>query len=108
VIGRKADARWRKTESDPARFSTVQRAVLREAAARVRPGGRLLYVTCSTHPAENESVVESFLRADGNWSAAPISLERSDGVMRISDFALTIPGIDGADGFFYALLKRVI
>ena len=103
IVGRRADARWRKREGDPARFASVQRAVLAAAAERVRAGGRLLYVTCSTHPLENEIVVDGFLRDNSSWTARPLELEHTQPA---GAYRLSIPGIDGSDGFFYALLER--
>jgi len=106
VLGRRPDARWRKREHDPARFARVQAAILRTAAQRVRPGGRLLYVTCTTPAEEDEAVVDGFLRENSQWSAADLPMAASPGIRMIGKFVVTVPGIDGADGFFYALLMR--
>ena len=105
IIGRRPDARWRKREADPARFASVQKAVLHAAAQRVRAGGRLLYVTCSTHPLEDEAIIGGFLDANQAWTAAQVTLPTA-AARSIGRYALTVPGIDGADGFFYALLTR--
>ncbi len=106
IIGRRADARWRKHPNDPERFSAVQRAVLARAADAVRAGGRLLYVTCSTHPAENERVVDAFLAERPQWRPRP-AREATAHLRRIGPYLMTVPGIDGADGFFYASLERM-
>ena len=106
VLGRRPDARWRKREHDPARFSHVQAAVLRAAAERVRTGGRLLYVTCTTPAVEDEAIVDGFLRENESWSAAAIALTPSPWLQRLGSHILTVPGIGGGDGFFYALLAR--
>jgi len=106
IIGRRPEARWRKRESDPERFARVQAAVLRRTANHVRTGGRLLYVTCSTSPQEDEEVVDAFLAERPEWVAAPLPLLPSDGVRKAGEYLLTVPGIDGSDGFFYALLLR--
>lgn len=106
VLGRRPDARWRKREHDPARFARVQAAILRTAAQRVRPGGRLLYVTCTTPVEEDEATVDAFLVENPGWTAAEVPLAASPGVRKIGEYALIVPGIDGADGFFYALLHN--
>jgi 16S rRNA (cytosine967-C5)-methyltransferase len=106
VIGRQPDARWRKKDTDPARFASVQAAVLRQAAGRVRPGGRLMYVTCSTHALEDESIADEFLAAHPEWRAAALQVPESPAIRKLGEYALTLPGVDGADGFFYALMTR--
>jgi 16S rRNA (cytosine967-C5)-methyltransferase len=106
ILGRRADARWRKRPQDPARFAVVQSAALRNAAERVKPGGRLLYVTCTTHPAECEAVVDGFLAEHGRWKAVPIPSRNARAMLVRGPYALTVPGIEGSDGFFYALLTR--
>ncbi|HZV78641.1 MAG TPA: RsmB/NOP family class I SAM-dependent RNA methyltransferase, partial [Candidatus Binatus sp.] len=107
ILGRRADARWRKQPGDPARFARVQAQILATAAAHVRPGGRLLYVTCSTEPIEDEAVVEQFLASKPSWHARPLAPPSdASGVTRAGDALLTEPGINGADGFFYAMLER--
>lgn len=61
TIRRDPDIRWRRTSVDLARYADTQRALLSQAAQTVRPGGRLVYATCSSEPEENEEVVEAFL-----------------------------------------------
>ncbi|HKW45604.1 MAG TPA: transcription antitermination factor NusB [Candidatus Eremiobacteraceae bacterium] len=112
ILGRRADARWRKSPDDPARFSPVQRAILAGAAAKVKSGGTLLYATCSTHIKEDEESVGAFLETHRDWRAIPIDLTRSISVataagMRMrGPYLQIVPGIEGADGFFYARLER--
>jgi 16S rRNA (cytosine967-C5)-methyltransferase len=107
ILGRRADARWRKDPGDPVRFAAIQRDVLAQAAHRVRPGGRLLYVTCSTARAEDEDVVDAFLRGHDEWRARPLEVPAdASGVTPADAGVLSEPGINGADGFFYAMLER--
>ncbi len=61
VLGRRPDARWRIAPSDLARLRPLQDAILDAAAPLVRPGGRLVYSTCSLEPDENEQAVAAFL-----------------------------------------------
>lgn len=61
VLGKRPEARWRLKEGDVARLAEIQLRLLSAAAGAVRPGGVLVYGTCSIEPEENERVVERFL-----------------------------------------------
>jgi 16S rRNA (cytosine967-C5)-methyltransferase len=61
VIRRNPEAKWRLFSGDITRLASVQKTLLKNAAVRLKPGGTLLYATCSTSEAENELVVEDFL-----------------------------------------------
>jgi len=109
TIRRDADLRWRRREEDLPLLARDQLALLLRAAAVVRPGGRLVYATCSSEPEENDAVVEAFaaarpdfarvdLRADGVPSIA--SLVDGRGVLR------TLPFAHGLEAFFAAALIR--
>jgi 16S rRNA (cytosine967-C5)-methyltransferase len=105
TIGRRPDLRWVKKPDDGERLARTQRAILEQAAPHAKAGGRMLYVTCSTDAREDELVVNDFLSAHPYWRAQPLRLSAPQGsFFRIGAFILTIPGLDGADGFFYALL----
>jgi 16S rRNA (cytosine967-C5)-methyltransferase len=107
ILGRRADARWRKQSADPPRFARVQHDVLEQAATHVRAGGRLLYVTCSTTRVEDEDVVDAFLSRHADWQPHPFAAPAgASGIARAEAGLLTQPGINGADGFFYAMLER--
>ena len=107
TVGRHAEMRWQKSEDDGTRMARTQLAILMAAAQSVAEGGTLLYVVCSTLPAENEGTVEAFLRATSGWAWAPLAVSAPAGTTQAAgNGVLTIPGIDGADGFFYAKLVR--
>lgn len=107
IVGRRAEVRWTKDPSDPKRLATTQLALVTQAASAVRKGGRMLYAVCSTASEEGEDVVNAFLAAAAGWRSEPFALTAPAGqVIRLGDYALSIPGIEGADGFFYALLVR--
>ena len=67
VIARRPEARLGLTGEKLASLTALQAALLRRAAASVRPGGRLIYSTCSIEPDENEQVVEAFLAENTEW-----------------------------------------
>lgn len=65
---RAPDAKWRLTEAELQEYGTTQRAILDRAQALVRPGGRLVYTTCSVLDVENAQVVEDFLAKHPDWT----------------------------------------
>ena len=100
---RNPEARWRLSPERLHRFTQMQARLLDAAAALVRPGGRLIYVTCSLLDAEGSDQISSFLARHTHWSAVSIDLPvgRSRGKgWRLSPFH------DGTDGFFIARLSR--
>ena len=66
VLRRNPEVKWRRTEDDLRRLRQKQRTILDAAANMVKPGGRLVYATCSPEPEENEDVVEPFLESHGS------------------------------------------
>ncbi|MFI5336106.1 MAG: RsmB/NOP family class I SAM-dependent RNA methyltransferase [Opitutales bacterium] len=85
-------------------FSATQLGILREAAPRVRPGGLLVYATCSLARREDQFVVAEFLATHPNFGAESPSVEVgavSDGLGRT-----LLPGTHNTDGFYVALLRR--
>jgi 16S rRNA (cytosine967-C5)-methyltransferase len=108
TIRRDPDIRWRRTPGDLPRFALQQLNLLLRAAETVRPGGRLVYSTCSSEPEENEQVVAAFLdrapfdridlRESGPASLAPLLDDR--GSLR------TLPFAHGLEAFFAAAMAR--
>lgn len=99
---RNPEARWRLTADELARLTALQARLLDVAAGLVRPGGRLIFITCSLLDAEGADQAEAFLRRHPEWSAA--TPEFGAGTTRGGGVRLS-PGRDGTDGFFIARFK---
>jgi 16S rRNA (cytosine967-C5)-methyltransferase len=112
TLRRNPDLKWRFDEAELARVNAVQGNVLRAAARLVKPGGRLVYATCSLLARENQDVVEQFLREQPQFAPAPAAevLARQgidlDHAARFAPFFVMLPHLHGTDGFFAAVLER--
>ena len=100
---RNPESRWRLTEGELTRLVALQRRLLALAATLVRPGGRLVYVTCSLLDEEGAGQAEAFLSAHPAWQAEPLSLPC--GAARGVGLRLT-PHADATDGFFVARFTK--
>lgn len=104
VIRRHPDVKWLCREADVKSLAATQRQILEAAATMVKPGGILVYATCSLEPVENEEVVLPFLTAHPEWQLVPpenfpIEPEPS-GVLRC------LPHRHGTDGFTAVRLRK--
>ena len=110
TIRRDPDVRWRRVEADLTVFAAAQREMLASLATVVRPGGRIVYSTCSSEPEENEAVVADFLEAHPAFrreTPAPFHERPELSALLDSDGALkTLPFRDGLEAFYAAALVR--
>jgi 16S rRNA (cytosine967-C5)-methyltransferase len=109
TVRRDPDIKWRRTEADLAGFATAQLTMLQQAATVVRPGGYLLYATCSSEPDENQQVVDQFLSIRPAFVAAPLPLSGSAlprAVVNREAALETSPDRHGLEAFFGAMLVR--
>jgi 16S rRNA (cytosine967-C5)-methyltransferase len=108
VIRRKPDIRWRVTPTTLADLLPVQARILRAAAAWVKPGGHMVYSTCSTEPEENGGQIAAFLAEHPEFT--PIALPARFPASWTADQPLgqlsLLPHRHGTDGFFIACLQR--
>lgn len=113
TLRRNPDLKWRHSARDVEELSRKQASILAAAARLVRPGGRLVYATCSILPEENDAIVRDFLAACPEFSMRPAQAElaasrialpqrggEGDPLLRLT------PNAHGTDGFFAALLER--
>ena len=103
---RHPDARWRLKASDLAVLPALQRAILRAAATVVRPGGLLIYSTCSLELEENDEQVALFMSEHSEWTLdAPPSGVVPDAVLD-AGLLRVLPQQHGTDGAFAARFRR--
>lgn len=105
VIRRKPDSRWRKEEELIKELPTLQQEILNSAAKCVKPGGVLVYSTCTTEEEENQNVIYQFLQDNKNFQ-----LEVTGQFLPITKTTQELiqiwPHNDKMDGFFIARMKR--
>ena len=110
TVRRDPDIKWSRQESDLRRFASAQGAMIAHAALAVRPGGSLIYSTCSSEPDENERVIDGFLDANPGFALAPLipGADCPGASLAIDERGRlhTWPFEHGLDAFFAARLVR--
>ena len=110
TLRRDPEIRWRRRPEQMAVFAAAQQRMLRHAAAAVRPGGRIVYATCSSEPDENEDVVSAFLEEHPDYRPLPAAGMRQllpSGAAPLVDgrgHLRTWPFAHGLEAFFGAVL----
>ena len=110
TLRRHPDIRWNKTFEQVRALSEMQYSLLKNAAQHIKPGGVLVYSTCSIEPIENEAVVQRFLAEFPIWTAENAKDFLPDvppSVITPEGFVQTFPHEHGVDGAFAARLRRV-
>jgi 16S rRNA (cytosine967-C5)-methyltransferase len=103
---RNPDGRWTLAPEDLAELVPKQGDILDHAARLVKPGGRLIYATCSVLPAENERQIESFLERHADFTVVPIVELDLSSELAVGPYLRLSPLKHGTDGFFGAVLAR--
>ena len=104
TIRHNPEIRYFLKKEDFKELSDKQLKILHNASKLVKPGGKLIYSTCSLEPEENEAVIEQFLSGNKNFSKR--KPEVHERFITAQDFARTFPARDNMDGFFIASLER--
>jgi 16S rRNA (cytosine967-C5)-methyltransferase len=107
ALRRRPESRWRRSPEDLAALTALQRRLLCRALAVVRPGGLVLYATCSPHVAETEVVVGDVAK----WGGSVVALGGTPGVTlpagsSTGAFLRLWPHVHDTDGMFAALIRR--
>ncbi|MCF3934158.1 MFS transporter [Acuticoccus sp. M5D2P5] len=113
TMRRQPDVAWAKTKADITALSRVQKDLLRHAAARLAPGGSLVYATCSIEPEEGEAQLRFVAKFLPELTLEPITdgpaaaFATEEGAMRtLPHMALEGTDLRGLDGFFAARFRR--
>ena len=108
TLRRNPDLKWRQDATALDELTVKQHAILASAATLVKPGGRLVYATCSVLPEENEAIVEAFLREHADFMAgdAAAELARARIPLDTGPMLRLATETHGCDGFFAAILER--
>ncbi|MFZ9377731.1 MAG: RsmB/NOP family class I SAM-dependent RNA methyltransferase, partial [Burkholderiaceae bacterium] len=119
TLRRNPDLKWRFKTDDLERLVVQQASILQAASRLVRPGGWLVYATCSLLREENQDQVLAFLEASEQFELeSPMQVLQSQGISLGRELALesagkhhgmvwqTDPSSDGCDGFFAARMRR--
>lgn len=107
TLRRNPDLKWRQSEAGVAELTAKQASILAAAATLVRPGGRLVYATCSLLAEENDAVVDAFLAAHPQFVPLPADAALArQGIELPGERLRLLPHRHGSDGFFAALLER--
>lgn len=110
TLRRDPDLKWSRGSAGLAVYAAAQTTMLAQAAEVVRPGGRLVYATCSSEPEENELIVEAFLASHRDFTVRPAApapaVLDAQKLIDPRGFLRTLPFRDGLDAFFAAMLVR--
>ena len=107
ILAKKSDIRYKALdEARYAQLLATQASILDAAAGLLKPGGRLVYSTCTIHPAENQQQIQAFLQRHPEFTLASPSPAMPQG-MRCTPYGmLSIPTETGMDGFFICAMQK--
>jgi 16S rRNA (cytosine967-C5)-methyltransferase len=106
VLAKKPDLKWKRDIADVLKLSEIQRELIENAARLLKPGGVLVYSTCTTEPEENQEIVRSFLAKHPEFVLDHAGQYVSKDVVTPEGFVETLPHKHGMDGSFAARLVK--
>jgi len=108
TLRRNPDLKWRLSSASIDELTTKQARILKAAGSLVKPGGRLVYATCSVLRDENEAIVDDFLASHPQFTQGDASaeLKRANVALDTGAMLRLYPHVHGCDGFFAAILER--
>ena len=104
VIRRHPDIRWLRRDSDISELVSLQKHILSALWKKLKPGGVLLYATCSILPDENDLQIKDFLENTNDASLIPLSAQNNDAIKSRQ----ILPNEQKMDGFYYAKLQKAL
>lgn len=109
LIRRKPDIKWTRTSEELIELSRLQTIILKTASNYIKPGGTLVYSTCTINRQENLDVITNFLRESTDFRLVPIELANGVKISATQDsgYLELYPNIHGTDGFFMAKMVRI-
>ncbi len=109
LIRRKPDIKWTRTSEELIELSRLQTIILKTASNYIKPGGTLVYSTCTINRQENLDVITNFLRESTDFRLVPIEVANGVKISATQDsgYLELYPNIHGTDGFFMAKMVRI-
>jgi 16S rRNA (cytosine967-C5)-methyltransferase len=106
VLRKKPDIKWKREPEDVTRLNKTQRALLENAARLLKPGGVIVYSTCTTEPEENIAIVKSFLADHPEFSIGDAGAFVNKSIVTPGGWIETFPHLHHIDGSFAIRLVK--
>lgn len=109
IIRRKPDIKWTRNSNDLKDIVKIQEKILNTSSKYVKPGGVLVYSTCTIEPQENEELVKRFLESNKEFALEDISGQLPEGLAKDTakdGYIQLYTNIDGIDGFFISKMRK--
>ncbi len=110
IIRRKPEIKYRKQPADIESIMTIQYDILKNASKYLKPGGELVYSTCTINPKENEDIVQEFLDRNSDYTLVDIG-DKYKGFIpgeHAKNMIQLYPNIHNTDGFFISKIMRIV